>query len=239
MPSMGLSDALVYNRHKLNSVPARKQLFAFTPWNSSTGGYTGSDTIKINISGGDSQFLNTKMSYLQLKVSAVGAAAELDSSAYSLIRSISVYQGTNLLERIDQYNNLYQTLDSLQGNVSNAGAGDNLLYGTQTEVVSSTAALSAVGQVVSFGTTMASKGALVPTTGATFCLPLVGSAIFGPNQRMLPLAKLAELRLEIVLEDLAGAFYTANSATSFIVTDARFMGEIVTLDSGVMGMIDE
>ena len=52
-PLMGLSDALVYNRHKANSVPARKQLFAFTPWNSSTSGFSGSDTIKINVSGGD------------------------------------------------------------------------------------------------------------------------------------------------------------------------------------------
>ena len=235
---MGLSDALVYNRHKAQSVPARKQLFAFTPWNAAT--FTGSDTIKINISGGDAQFLNTKMSYLQLKLSATTAAAELDGSAYSLIRSISVYQGTNLLERIDNYNNLFTTLYHLQADVSNTGGGDNLLYGTAAEIVSNGTAVASAA-ILSTGPTMASRGATGPITPGTttFCLPHVGSAIFGPNQRMLPLCKLAELRLEIQLEDFANAFYTAGTTTNFTVTDARFMGEIVTLDGGVMGMIDE
>ena len=242
-PLMGLSDALVYNRHKANSVPARKQLFAFTPWNSSTSGFTGSDTIKINVSGGDAQFLNTKMSYLQLKVNCTTAAAELDGSAYALIRSISVYQGTNLLERLDNYNNLYTTLYHLQGNVSNAGAGDALLFGTGAEIVSNATVVGA-GAILSTGPTMAGRGVAVALSSATpnsttFCLPLVGSAIFGPNQRMLPLCKLAELRIEIVLEDFASAFYTAGGGTDYKVTDARFMAEIVTLDGGVMGMIDE
>jgi hypothetical protein len=88
---MGLSDALVYNRPKLNSVPAHKQTFAFTPWNSSTGGFGGSDTLKINISGGQAQFLNTKAYFLQMTVKAVGAARELDGSAYNLIKTIAIY----------------------------------------------------------------------------------------------------------------------------------------------------
>ena len=89
-PAMGLSDALVYNRPKLNNVPTRKQTFSFTPWNSSTGGFGGADTVKINISGGQAQFLNTKASFLQLTVKAVGAPGELDGSAYSLIKTIAV-----------------------------------------------------------------------------------------------------------------------------------------------------
>ena len=90
-PSMGLSDALVYNRHKHNSVPARKQSVHFQPWNASSGGFTAGDTVKINISGSDSQFLNTKMSFLQIKVCTTGAAAELDFSAYSLIRNLEIH----------------------------------------------------------------------------------------------------------------------------------------------------
>jgi hypothetical protein len=55
---------------------------------------------------------------------------------------------------------------------------------------------------------------------------------------MLPLCKLAELRLEITLDTVAAAFYSANAITGFIVSDARYMAEIVTLDTPVMDMID-
>ena len=241
-PHMGLSDALVYNRHKATSVPARKQTVHYQPWNSSSaGGFQAGDTVKINISGSDSQFLNTKMSFLQVKVQAVGAAAELDFSAYSLFRNLAVYQGSNQLERIESWNALVTSMYTLQGNLSSCGSGDNILYGTGTEVISSTVAANSVGLSLSAGPTIGSRGFLVPVSpaSATFCLPLVGSAIFGPNQRMLPLCKLNELRLELILEDFAGAFFTAGLGTGFIITDIRFVAEVVTLDAGVMSMIDE
>jgi hypothetical protein len=135
-PEMGLSSDLVYTRSKLNSVPARKQTFNFQSWNASTGGFAGGDTIKINISGGASQFLNTRASFLQLRVAAVGAGGELDGSAYSLIKTIAVYQGSTLVERLDNYGNWWNCLYQLQGNISSAGAGDGILYGTAAEVLS-------------------------------------------------------------------------------------------------------
>jgi hypothetical protein len=122
--------------------------------------------------------------------------------------------------------------------MSNAGSGDSILYGTGTEVLSNGVAVGA-GASISIGPTMAAKGCLVPTGGATFCLPLVGSAIFGPgNTKMLPLCKISELRLEITFDTLAAAFFSSNAITGFTVSDVKYVAEIVTLESDVMTMID-
>ena len=96
----GLSDALVYAT-KASGVPARKITQGFQTWNGAS--FVAGQVAKININGRTNQYVNQKMSYLMLKFTSTVACA-LDYSINSIIREISLYQGTTKLERIAGYN---------------------------------------------------------------------------------------------------------------------------------------
>lgn len=121
MERAGISDGFVY-APKPAAAPAAPIRVSLPPHNKDSFS-NGNETIMFNIPCGKrGQYLNTRMSYLKfdLEVSMkvpVGTnvpVLALDGGAHSLFQSLELYHGTNLLEQIREYNNLYNAMLDMQ-----------------------------------------------------------------------------------------------------------------------------
>ena len=130
MAAAGLSDGFVF-APKPSAAPASNIRVSLPPHNKDE--FTrGNDTIMFNIpSGKRGQYLNTRMSYLKFDVemkysgpAGTTTAKTLpimgfDGGAHSLIHSLEVYHGTNMLEQIREYNTLYTLLTDMGETTNN------------------------------------------------------------------------------------------------------------------------
>jgi hypothetical protein len=212
----GLSDALVYAT-KASGVPARKITQGFQTWNGAS--FTAGQVAKININGRSNQYVNQKMSYLMLKFTSTVACA-LDYSINSIIREISLYQGTAKLERIAGYNVLWHMLNDLQSSPDMSGGSDSIFIGTNEAGGRAGADLAAA-------------------TEYTFCIPLMSSILGGGCAKMLPLAFTNDIRLEILFESNENALVAATGSPVYTVTELQYVAELVELDSSVQAMVEQ
>jgi hypothetical protein len=219
----GLSDALVYST-KPSGVPARKITQGFQSWNGAE--FSGGQVIKININGRSNQYLNQKMSYLQLKFKPA-ADCKLDYTINSIIKEISLYQGTAKLERITNYNVLWHMVNDMMSAEHTTVYSDNILLGADADNVRRGRDLTA-------------------NTEYVFCIPLMSSILGGGCPKMLPLAFTNDLRLEILLEDNSYALITngtdtvaPTATTTYTVSEVQFVAELVELDPAVQAMIEQ
>lgn len=113
----GISEGFVYVP-KPAAAPAANIRVSLPPHNRDVFD-SGNETIMFNIPCGKrGQYLNTRMSYMTFDLDVTVRAEELDKEgfpilkldggAHALIQHLELYHGTNLLEQIREYNNLYQ-----------------------------------------------------------------------------------------------------------------------------------
>lgn len=115
----GISDGFVY-APKPAAAPAANLRVSLPPHNKDNF-RDGNETVMFNIPCGKrGQYLNTRMSYMtfdlevELKKPPVGTTDTitpllyLEGGAHGLIQHLELYHGTNLLEQIREYGNLYQ-----------------------------------------------------------------------------------------------------------------------------------
>lgn len=121
----GISDGFVY-APKPAAAPAANIRVSLPPHNKDRFDF-GNETVMFNIPCGKrGQYLNTRMSYLtfDLDVKLLQAndfpVVVLDGGAHALFQSLELYHGTNLLEQVREYNNLYGLMMDMQEN--NTGA---------------------------------------------------------------------------------------------------------------------
>lgn len=117
----GISDGFVY-APKPAAAPAANIRVSLPPHNKDRFDY-GNETIMFNIPCGKrGQYLNTRMSYMTFDLDVTLLAGsdypvlELDGGAHAFIQSLELYHGTNLLEQIREYNNLYSVMLDMQEN---------------------------------------------------------------------------------------------------------------------------
>lgn len=113
----GISEGFVYVP-KPAAAPAANIRVSLPPHNRDVFD-SGNETIMFNIPCGKrGQYLNTRMSYMTFDLDVTVRKEELDKGdfpilkldggAHALIQHLELYHGTNLLEQIREYNNLYQ-----------------------------------------------------------------------------------------------------------------------------------
>jgi len=153
--------------------------------------YNDGDVIRISIPTGNNMFLSGQDSFFSGKIkptfTSTAGAVRLDSSIYSIIKRVTIYHGSSMIENITNANRLYNALFDMQCSPADRGAASiNLL----------------VDEIGGIGTNNYSYGRAVATTVTydfAFCLPsLLGSLC----DKAIPLAWLnsAEIYVEIELE---------------------------------------
>lgn len=121
----GISDGFVY-APKPAAAPAANIRVSLPPHNKDRFDF-GNETVMFNIPCGKrGQYLNTRMSYLtfDLDVKLLQdrdfPVVVLDGGAHALFQSLELYHGTNLLEQVREYNNLYGLMMDMQESTTGA-----------------------------------------------------------------------------------------------------------------------
>ncbi|AET84770.1 hypothetical protein TVWG_00005 [Tetraselmis viridis virus N1] len=145
MANAGLSDGFVF-APKPPAAPAANIRVSVPPYNKDVF-KSGNETVMFNIpSGKRGQYLNTRMSYLTFELDVTVDADSpdnlpiiaLDGGAHSFFHSLEVYNGSNLLEQIREYNTVYQILHD-SGEIPDCSAnGRSVAEGMQTQYVNGT-----------------------------------------------------------------------------------------------------
>jgi hypothetical protein len=217
-----LSDAFVYG-NKPRAAPATKSRVHIYAENGGSSGFAPGNTIRIVIpTGSRGEYLNTRMTYLKLRLSNTDpdTATELtlDLSAHSLIRSLKVSAlggaGGGVLENIEEYNALLQALS------------DTSVSQDQRDNSSSVAEGSTTG------------GNIFGGNSRIFCLTLMSGVLGTLQQKYLPTGAMA--RTHLVLElTLAERDRMHLGSAPWTVSDVEIVMEMIHLDPAVDRAIAE
>lgn len=182
------------------------------------------DTISIDIpTGRHGTWLDQSQSYLKFSVQVKttdacpvgGDGIYFDNSAYSLIQRMDVYHQSNLLETINEYGQLANTLIDTSLTMSDK-AGLSSMIGTNhiNNFTTSTALYSRYSSVTALqtagdrsGMSLAAATVIGNSIPYTFSLPLL-SGVLGVNaSKMLPLKDLsAPINVQFYLSSIDDAF---------------------------------
>ena len=223
--SGALTDALNF-KPKSPGAASRSYRTIVTPLNS--GNQNPGDVTKFDIPvGRHNTFIDTSETYFmfQLKNSSGTQAFNLDGSAYCLINRLDVLSQGQVLESIQNYNVLCNTLLDLQA--------DGVVASTSMSVHSGTAFDSADAlNVDKFGQTIAVNAV------QDFALPLALSGVLGPGlNKYLPVSKITDLRLELTMEAVTQAVQ-ASGAASYTINNPQLVITYVELDPAMAQQID-
>ena len=208
--------------------------------------YSAGDVIRLTIPTGNNMFLSGQDSFVSFKFTPTftntGGNVRLDGTAYSLIRRLTVYHGSSMVENILNANRLYNALYDVQVSPAERASGTiNLM----------------IDETGGIGTNNYSYGAVL-TSGVTynvsFCLPsILGSFC----DKAIPLAWLnaAEIYIELELESatkilttrvassVSGAtgvgVTTALAVTGYSVSEFYYNACITTLSGDVANVLKQ
>lgn len=191
-----------------------------------------SDKISFDVPTGNGRrnvFLDSSESFVQFtfKNTSTAAGAEditIDSTAYSVIDSLTTLAGGNVLEQISDYGALVNALIDANMNNQDVMCAGSLYMGASFQSASN---VDRTGRVVA-------KGGVIDCA-----LPLVGSAIFsGAATRMIPVGAMADLRCEISLASLAsGAVGTASATLGWRLENVLLNLTYTEIDSAMADQI--
>jgi hypothetical protein len=198
--------------------------------------FTPQQTSIFYIPARNNCFLSGKETVLKFTVRATNSAnltPKTDGFGSSLISSISIFHGSNLLETINQSNVLYSllwdaTLDPSQR------VGLSALYGGSSDIANPRA-----------GATITATSTV--TGNLTVCIPLI-SAIAGVQMdKMLPLSLGDDIRVEItwsneqeglVKSGSVGDTYITGYSTDWVIQSPEMVCTILELDQQGMAMVN-
>ena len=222
---MSLSQDLVY-APKPAGVSGHKFRVSQPSYNKSE--FKPSETMMFTIPCGRmGQFLNQKMSYLQFKLenktNVAGKTTQFDFSASSIISTIEVYHGSNLLESIREYNVLHTMWEDMIGDEDNLKNTGSVLAGVH-ETTDRTGAVIAINSKISVA------------------IPIVSGVIGVLASKFLPVGDMTagDLRVEITLATAAdGMVSTDANAVDWRVADPKLQLEYIELNSEAARMISQ
>jgi hypothetical protein len=217
---MSVSSQVIFDR-KAKSLPVKKTRVSLQP----SGGnstFSALEQIEFNIPASRmGQFLNSQNTVLRYKITTPNNTNDhyLDHNGSCVIQRIEVYNGSQLLENINNYNVLYSIMMDMQYDI---GIYQNAL--TITHGTNNTQFL----------------GALMNNKTAEIAMPLL-SSVCGmlSSDKMLPLYKLSNgIRVVLTLASDNTALVQPAVATTFTVSEVYLDAEVVELSSEAIQVVE-
>lgn len=233
---MSLSESLVY-APKPSAVSGSAYRQNLPTYNKSI--FNPGEVMMLNIpTGRRGEFLNTRMSYLKIKVTNTSSTTPMtfDYSASSIIERLELYHGSNLLEQIHGYNVLHALFQDAMGSVESQLSTGSVIEG--------------------FSPDNDRKGAtILPNTYMIFCIPILSGIIGVGQDKYLPTGSMVgDMRLELTLANQKDAVIcpaatvppvttpptapTTLAPATWQVTDVELMLEYTQLNSEAARMIE-
>lgn len=159
---------------KIESAPSRSSRLNLAPQNG-TGNYNLGDTIIFNFPCRNNVLLVPSESYLRLNVAVTNSEANIASyrldscGMHSIIRSIRIWSGSNILSDIDSYSTLAKMLFDLQVPTSASYGKYSALAGTRSDLV-----VTGTGQTPVQGTAALVNGIAVAAPAGPTGIELAG-----------------------------------------------------------------
>ena len=197
-------------------------------------------------------WLDQSQTYLKISVQFATTAAQtaiqtqsgicLDNSAYSFIKTLYVYNGSNLLELIEQYGQLANYLiDHQLSQADKAGLSSMIGTNPYFNGCPSSAAYSQWGPVnalcIPGDRTGLSVSTVATATGIStaipyvFCLPILSSVVGVNASKMIPLKDLtSSINLQFFLATLDDAIFSAVNGYAWQISSAELVAGFVEID---------
>lgn len=231
---MALPTSLAYMQ-KPSAIASRAIRSSIAPTNGSDFRGHEAQTIRLEIPTGiQGQYLNPAQSYLKFKVkvshSQAGAMVCCDKSIYQIFDRLVISHNGIVLEQIDNYGCLANSLLDFQVNASQLENDLSIMLGT----TGSAAQEQGVDGI-----------RMIKDTEVSFSMPLL-SSFFTMQDKYIPLGDIQnELRVELtlspngfkVIADPGGDVFANEVAYTYIVNNIEFMLDIVELDPAVSSAI--
>jgi hypothetical protein len=190
------------------------------------------DVCKINIPvGGRGQYLDGSQTYLLFKVQNVDPAfypLYVDGNAGSFIQKVEIFSSSGLLETVNGYNVLFQTLLDNQLDLSARQSFMSITHGTDVDPADAYNA-GRGGQAILYNQTIA------------FAIPIFSGIVGTGISKLLPLEYLSDLRVEISWEQNAMAVLSGTSSAVstniWKVTFVELAVQIITVQDEASDML--
>lgn len=252
-------------QNKVDAMGARNYTSNIQPQGSQTYGLN--DVMIFNVPCNRNTFLSGSDSVLKFQMNATnGGTAQpyvrlSKAGAHGFIQRLRLFQGSTLLEDIDNYGNLMALLCSKQRSSDNVTFKGSICEGwdeaTSVPIQGEGAApgsapvytVNAIrGQRVYNPTyaagNLAANATLSSASGSlfTFCIPLLSILGSLGAEKYVPLAEMtsAPLRLEIQLVNSAQIpFVSTTAMASFTLTSVEFIGSFIELSDQAMSVVQQ
>lgn len=208
--------------------------------------YSAGDVLRLTLPTGANQFLSPQDSFVSFKFTPTftntTGVVRLDGTAYSIIKRLTVYHGSSMIENITNANRLFNALFDVQAGQSERATGSINLLIDENQVAGNASNGYMYGAALTSGVAYQ----------VSFCLPSVLGAF---SDKALPLAWLnnAEIFLEIELESatkvlstrvadsVSGSvgIATALSVTGYSITEFYYNACITSLSSDVGNVLKQ
>jgi hypothetical protein len=211
-----VSQDVLYNM-KPSMVRGRSYRCAIQSSNKST--FAPGDSATHYIPARRNCFLDQSQTYLRMTIKNTSTTGNLniDGSAACLINRMDVFHGSNLLESLQGYGDLFSHLLDFGASQSDR-----------------------VGLEAMYGTTSDRSGKVIPAAGSiTFCIPILSGIVGVNSEKLLPLSLADDLRLETTIESaIRGVVGTAADVLLWSITSFQIMATIVELNDEGMSIIN-
>jgi hypothetical protein len=221
-----LTDALAFTP-KQPGASSRSYRTIVLPINS--GALNPGDVVKMDIPvGRQNAYIDTSETYLTFQVNNTGTQPfNLDGSAYCFFNRLDVLSQGQVLESIQAYNVLVNTLTDLQQDAIVSTTSGTIHMGTGFDTVESI--------------NIAKKGQAITNGGVQdFSIPLALSGVLGPGcSKYLPISKITDLRLELTIENAIQAVVQATGTTAFTLNNIQLILTYVDIDPMVASQLEQ
>ena len=219
-----LTDALAF-APKSPATASRSYRTTINPIGGASGNQPG-NILKFDIPVGKvGTFIDTSETLLQFSVQNSGnLPIILDGSAYCFFSRLDVLSMGQVLESIQAYNVLCNTLFDLQSSGTMGVTSGNINLGMET---STTQNFNKAGVTIPAG------------QSRDFCIPVALSGVIGAGlQKYLPIGKVTDLRAEFTLEDAVRAVVCSGTA-NFTINNPVLSITTVDIDPVMAKSIDD
>jgi len=233
---MSLTQELNYSAQRANACQSRSYQ---TRVPSVKQTYNGSNTMQFWIPTQSNAYLNPAQSYLKFKVTNSSTKADatandalLDGGAWCFFQSITIYHGSNLLEFIDNYAQLYSLMMDVNTQMNKTSFGSVVMG---MDDVNNRMGCKIAGNASTFTTTNQTTA-----QDATFCIPIMSSIIGTLLDKHLPLCSMVaggDIRVEFVLRSNPFVLSVAGT-TNYTLSDCELMLDYIELNAQTQAQMD-
>lgn len=214
---MSVSSHCIFDR-KAKSLPVKKTRVSLQPSGGNTT-FNALEQIEFNIPASRmGQFLNSQNTVLRYKILTADNTAVVDHDGSCVIQRLEVYNGSQLLENLNNYNVIYSTMMDMQYSNDDFQSALTITHGTDN--------------------TGSFLGSVVGADGVEIAMPLL-SSVCGmlSSEKMLPLYKLSN-GIRVVLTLSSNTTALVHAGTTFTISEVYLDTEVVELSSEAIQVVE-